>query len=205
MLKSSPATVRVPCRIVDPAFAATEYVTVPSPVPLPPEVILMKLGSLLAEDQLHIASLATLTLPVPPLAAKDWWVCDNERHGRTACQKPPSTVIPLLLEVAAMLWPALPVARTLPLTLVPPPPGTTLGFIVKLPPDCECARRELIEMSSAMLSPLNVNSSRCFSLAFILVDATSQSKGLANFAALEFKVKDLAGGIGVDFEMHLHD
>src|ERR1041384_1687259 len=139
MLKSSPATVRVPCRIVDPAFAATEYVTVPSPVPLPPEVILMKLGSLLAEDQLHIASLATLTLPVPPLAAKDWWVCDNERHGRTACQKPPSTVIPLLLEVAAMLWPALPGARSHgrpPAAFAPSPPssGYNTRFYCKPPP-----------------------------------------------------------------------
>src|SRR5262245_57864282 len=58
-----PATVSVPVR--EPLAAATEKVTVPLPVPLAPDVIVMK-SDWLAAVQLHAASVVTLTLKVPP-------------------------------------------------------------------------------------------------------------------------------------------
>jgi len=45
--------------------------TVPLPVPLRSELIVMKLALLVAV-QLHPLVVITLTLPVPPLASKDW-------------------------------------------------------------------------------------------------------------------------------------
>jgi hypothetical protein len=59
----------VPLR-AEPEFAATEYPTVPSPVPLLPEVIVIKESGVVAV-QAQPAPAVTFTLPVPPLEPKD--------------------------------------------------------------------------------------------------------------------------------------
>jgi hypothetical protein len=57
-----PAMVSVPVRELAPVFAATEYVTVPFPLPLAPEAILIQ-ETLLAAAQLHPLDAVTVTLP----------------------------------------------------------------------------------------------------------------------------------------------
>jgi hypothetical protein len=53
-------------------LAATEYATVPLPVPLPPDVIVIQPTLLLAVHAQHVSDAVTATLPVPPLAVKFW-------------------------------------------------------------------------------------------------------------------------------------
>jgi hypothetical protein len=55
---------------VVPPFAETEKTTIPSPVPLLPELIVIQL-SLLTAIQLHPLGTLTLTFPVPPPLPKD--------------------------------------------------------------------------------------------------------------------------------------
>ena len=62
--------VMVPVRWLVSVLADTEYFTVPFPLPLLPEVIVIQL-TLLVAVQLHPLDVITLTLPLPPLEAKD--------------------------------------------------------------------------------------------------------------------------------------
>ena len=65
-----PATVIVPVREAADALAATEKVTVPSPVPDPPVLIVMN-GELLTAVHEHPGSAVTPTVPVPPEDGND--------------------------------------------------------------------------------------------------------------------------------------
>ncbi len=69
-VKVLPAMVIVPDLELLRLFAATEYFTVPLPLPLLPDVTVIQL-LLLAAVQEQPAVAVTLTLPVPPLASKD--------------------------------------------------------------------------------------------------------------------------------------
>src|SRR5262249_51591446 len=72
-----PAIVIVPLRAA-PVFAATEYVTVPLPVPLLPAVIVIH-DALLAAVHAHVvADAVTVTLPVVAAAAGDALDGDSE-------------------------------------------------------------------------------------------------------------------------------
>jgi hypothetical protein len=61
--------VNVPLRGVDEVLAATEKLTTPLPVPLPPPVIIMKPALLTAIHE-QLAVVVTFTVPLPPPAAK---------------------------------------------------------------------------------------------------------------------------------------
>jgi hypothetical protein len=63
-VKVSPAMVRVPVRAIPLAFAATEYPTVPGPVPEAPEMILIQAALLVAPQGQPVVAF-TLTEPVP--------------------------------------------------------------------------------------------------------------------------------------------
>ena len=78
-VKVCPAAVIVPARC-GPALAATEKFTTPLPEPLAPELIVIQ-ESLLAAVHAHPVVVVTLTLPVPPGAAKLWLVglIENEQ------------------------------------------------------------------------------------------------------------------------------
>ena len=54
----------------EPVLAETEYVTVPLPVPLAPDVIVTH-DARLAVVQLQMLEVLTVTLPVPPAAGTD--------------------------------------------------------------------------------------------------------------------------------------
>ena len=58
---------------------ATEYVTVPEPVPLAPDVMVIQL-TLLTAVQLHAPDTVTFTVPVPPLLLNDLRVGDIENE-----------------------------------------------------------------------------------------------------------------------------
>ena len=58
-------------RELDDVLANTEYVTVPVPVPLLPEVIVIQLALVVA-DQVQPAGAVTATLPLEATAARDW-------------------------------------------------------------------------------------------------------------------------------------
>lgn len=62
-----PATVMLPVRAVVVVFGATEYVSVPLSVPLPPLAIVIQL-SLLTADHAQALVVVTVTLPDPPSA-----------------------------------------------------------------------------------------------------------------------------------------
>jgi hypothetical protein len=69
-----PAMVIVPVLWVVDVLAETEYVTVPLPVPLVPEVMVIH-DALLAAVQVQLPDEAvTLTLPVPPDELNNWLV-----------------------------------------------------------------------------------------------------------------------------------
>jgi hypothetical protein len=59
-----------PPRVGASVYGATEYVTVPLPLPLAPEVIVIQLA-LLAAVQVQPVGAVTFTLPNPPMARKD--------------------------------------------------------------------------------------------------------------------------------------
>ena len=63
-----PAIVTVPARCVVPVFAAIEYPTVPLPLPLAPEVIVIH-GTLLDAVHAHPAAAVTVDVRAPPLAS----------------------------------------------------------------------------------------------------------------------------------------
>jgi hypothetical protein len=65
-VKVWPATVIEP-DLAGPTFASTEYETVPTPVPFPPDVMCIQ-ESLLTADHAHPASDSTPKLPLPPAA-----------------------------------------------------------------------------------------------------------------------------------------
>ena len=60
-----PAMVNVPVRELEPVLAATEKVTVPLPVPLAPDVIVIQVALLVAVQGQPLLA-ATLELPLPP-------------------------------------------------------------------------------------------------------------------------------------------
>jgi hypothetical protein len=64
--------VSVPVRVLDDALAATAYATVPLPVPLLPDVIVIH-ETLLVAVQLQPVVVMTLALPLPPPPAM---LCD---------------------------------------------------------------------------------------------------------------------------------
>ena len=77
MENARPAIVMLAFR-APPELAATEYETVPLPVPLEPPVTLIQAAPLVA-DQLQLDALAvTDTVPVAPLAATDREVGETE-------------------------------------------------------------------------------------------------------------------------------
>lgn len=62
-------------------FAAMEYATVPFPVPLAPEVMVIQ-GVPFVTDQAQPVWVVTATLPVPPAAAMELLVGEIEKvHG----------------------------------------------------------------------------------------------------------------------------
>ena len=65
-----PATVMVALLEFEPVLADTEYVTVPLPLPLFPDVIFIQ-STLSVAVQLHPPGAVTLTVPVPPLSVND--------------------------------------------------------------------------------------------------------------------------------------
>src|SRR5215831_18103303 len=65
MVMVCPATVSVPVRLPVEALAATEYATLPLPVPLEPDVIVIQEAPLLA---VQLEAAVTPTLPLPPPA-----------------------------------------------------------------------------------------------------------------------------------------
>lgn len=69
-MKDFPATVKVPVRRLVLVLAATEYLTVPLPEPLLPEVMVIQFALLTAVQQ-QPDSVVTFMLPLPPLAPKD--------------------------------------------------------------------------------------------------------------------------------------
>jgi hypothetical protein len=58
----------VPTRWLEVVLAATERLTEPLPLPLPPEVIVIHEGALFVAVQLHPSGLITVAVLVPPLA-----------------------------------------------------------------------------------------------------------------------------------------
>ena len=72
-----PAIVTVPARLPALLLAATEYSTVPLPLPLLPEVIVIQDALLVAA---HVQPLAavTATLPLAAAAARDWLAGEME-------------------------------------------------------------------------------------------------------------------------------
>ena len=96
-----PAIVSVPVRLLEPVFAATEYSTVPLPLPLLPDVIVIQL-TLLAAVQVQPVPAVTATLPVAAVAVRD------RLAGATVYVQPATS--PLILAMkAAKLGPAEPV------------------------------------------------------------------------------------------------
>jgi hypothetical protein len=61
-----------------PVFEETAYVTVPLPLPLSPDNIVIHAGSLLTAVQSHPAAAVTLTVSVPPEAVNCWLPGDRE-------------------------------------------------------------------------------------------------------------------------------
>jgi hypothetical protein len=66
-VKVFPAMVMVPLWAV-PVFSATEYSTVPLPVPLDPEVMVIQDALFVAVQEQALSEAVTFTLPVPPEA-----------------------------------------------------------------------------------------------------------------------------------------
>ena len=67
----------LPMRALPLVFAATEYVTIPLPIPLPPDVMVIQVVFLTAVH-LHPLGAVTVTLPLPPLAVKSLLVGEIE-------------------------------------------------------------------------------------------------------------------------------
>jgi len=65
-VKVCPAMVNVPMRLVSALFAATEYVTVPLPVPDLPDTTLIQLALLTAVQE-HPDIEVTFTVALPPV------------------------------------------------------------------------------------------------------------------------------------------
>ena len=80
-LKTFPAMVELAVLEDELVLAATEYCTVPLPVPLPPEVMVTQEAPLLAVRG-HVDWVVTFTLPVPPAALK---LCAWRRNGVCTC------------------------------------------------------------------------------------------------------------------------
>jgi hypothetical protein len=76
-LKMFPAMVELAVLEDALVLAATEYWTVPLPVPLPPEVMVNQEAPLLAVRG-HVDWVVTFTLPVPPAALKLWLIGEIE-------------------------------------------------------------------------------------------------------------------------------
>ena len=77
--------VKVPLREEFVVFAVTEKVTVPFPVPLAPDVIVIHVGALLTavHGQTPLGTI-TSTLPGPPAATTVMLLADNEYEQTTA-------------------------------------------------------------------------------------------------------------------------
>jgi hypothetical protein len=76
MVSVCPAIVSVPFLGEPSVLAATVNVTVPFPVPLVPEVMVIK-GELVTAVHAQLATEVTFTVPAPPAAEKSWLVLDN--------------------------------------------------------------------------------------------------------------------------------
>jgi hypothetical protein len=73
-VKARPAIVRVAVRGCEPGFAATEKLTVPEPLPLAPELMVIQLALEAVSQAQSGAAAVRFTLPAPPAAPKDWLV-----------------------------------------------------------------------------------------------------------------------------------
>lgn len=94
-----PAIVSVADRAVDVVLPAAVNPTLPEPVPLAP-VRMVTHDALLVAVQLQPAPAVTITVPMPPEAARDWLAGEivNE-HGAAACVTvnvlPPTVSVPV--------------------------------------------------------------------------------------------------------------
>ncbi len=80
--KVCPPTLKLPVREA-PVLALTEKLTVPLPVPLAPEVIVIQLSLLLAVHE-QLLAVVTVTVPLPAEAGKeagDGWLTLTEHAG----------------------------------------------------------------------------------------------------------------------------
>ncbi len=75
MVKAIPAMVRAALLEPAPVLELTEYLTVPLPAPLAPDVMLTH-DAVLVVDQLQVPELVTVTLPVDALDVRDALVGD---------------------------------------------------------------------------------------------------------------------------------
>jgi hypothetical protein len=73
-VKVRPAIIRVAERGCEPGFAATEKLTVPEPLPLVPELIVIQLAPEAVSQTQSAAAAVRFTLPAPPVAPNDWLV-----------------------------------------------------------------------------------------------------------------------------------
>src|SRR5437868_3090893 len=96
--------VNVALRGLVPVFALTVNETVPLPLPLVAEVMMIQDGTFVT-DQLQPAAAVTLMLPVPPFAAKLWLVGLIE-----TLQLVPAVIVKLAFEISKKM---LPTASTL--------------------------------------------------------------------------------------------
>ena len=94
--------VSVPVRLPVPVFAATEYSTVPLPLPLLPDVIVIQLA-LLAAVQVQPVPAVTATLPVAALAVKD------RLAGAMVYEQPATSPLILAMKAAKPLQTSQPV------------------------------------------------------------------------------------------------
>ena len=89
-----------PVRLLAPAFAATEYVAVPLPDPLPAAVMVIHASLLTAGAHVQPVALLIVAVPVPPDAPKDVGDADTESEAVVNVASDPNAVPPEFVAVA---------------------------------------------------------------------------------------------------------
>ncbi len=90
----------VPARWLVPALAATVKATVPFPVALLPEVIVIQLTLLAAVQLQPLEEGVTLTVPGPPVEANDWPAggdCGTVYTTFGMCNVPPAVLLTVVM------------------------------------------------------------------------------------------------------------
>lgn len=77
-MTAAPAIVIAPVRRAPVLFAATEKLTVPLPLPLAPDVIVIH-GALLTAVHAQPTGALTLEVPLPPPAGNEWFIGETEQ------------------------------------------------------------------------------------------------------------------------------